>query len=139
MIERLFDNEDGTNINNVKLNGVTLSQNDIYTYIGNGIVQGNNTDLCFQVYGQDPVNGMEAFPNLSIAYGVFGSFYVPNTGGTGWIHTDDEDTHNANAEWYNWYYIPKAGNESYELYVQDLIKPTEGGPNTTMYMSRIQN
>jgi hypothetical protein len=135
MIERHFDNEDGSSINNVKLNGVTLTSDEIYNYIGSAIVQDNNTQLLFQTFPQDAVNGMETFPDLSIPYGVFGSFYVPNTGGTGWISTDDEDTHNANAMWFNWFYIPKVGNEAYELYVQDLVKP---GVNTTMYMSRIQ-
>jgi hypothetical protein len=136
MIERYFDNEDGASINNVKLNGVILTADEIYEELGGGIVQNNNTQLCFYVYDQDPQNGAESFPDLSIGdYGVFGYF---GTGPKGYIYTDDEDTRNANAEWYEWHFIPKVGNESYFLYVQDLVKPTgTAGRNTTLYMTEV--
>lgn len=137
-VERLFDNEDGSSINSVKLNGVSLTSLQIQTLLGGGIEQGNNTDLTFYIYNQDAVNGAVTFPNLSIPYGVVGYF---NAGmGQGWIHTDDEDTNNANAEWYWWRLIDATNTNSPDyLYVQDLIKPTEGGKNTTIYMTKVHN
>jgi hypothetical protein len=139
MIERYFDNEDGTSINAVKLNGTTLSDDEIYA-LGGGISEdGNyNMTLCFTVYEQDPTNGAEDFPDLSISYGVFGYFQVPNSAAArGRIHTDDEDTGNDNLEWYNWNLVYSSSDPEWDD-VHDIIEPTEGGANTNLWMSRVK-
>ncbi len=135
-IERFFDNEDGTNITNVKLNGSILSQQQIYDQIGNGIYLDGvkNLRLCFTVFEQDPVNGMESFPSLSIAYGVFGYF---GTFAKGKLHTDDEDTNNANLEWYWWQLVYGPGDDYWDL-VHDIVEPTEMGANTSLWMTRVR-
>jgi len=123
LLEKYFDNEDSGNSNWVKLNGVKVPKDEIQATIGDGLVQNTNTTLFFQVYEQNITNGTTSFPNLGIHYGVFG--YM-NDRATGWVWTDDEDDKNANKMWYNWWYIPKAGNEGWEQRVKSIIDVGDG-------------
>lgn len=131
-IVRVFDNEDGSNINSVKLNGTILSASQISAQLGGGIIQNGNTQLTFYVYEQDPQNGAETFPDLGMPYGVIG--YFNDSFAKGWIHTDDEDTRNINREWY-WTHIIPNSDPAWNVFVQDLIT---GGGNTDIYMTRVR-
>ena len=133
MIERYFDNEDDNNDNWIKLNGTRLSSSEVQNELGNGISQTGNTRLCFYVYNQNISSGATSFPNLGIHYGVLGYF---GTGSKGWIYSDDEDSNNANKCWYNWYYIPKSGNEDWQFAVRNIIDVSDKA-NTKIYMTHV--
>jgi hypothetical protein len=118
-VVRLFDNEDTHNKNSANIAGSTV-----------GLVGGCNfyydTLLSLYYYSGDP-NSTTPFPNLGFEYGVFGNWSIntPTDKSSGYIFSDDEDSHNGNQLWMQYYFRDD---------VNDLrtIDPINGFPNVIM-------
>jgi hypothetical protein len=103
---RHFDNEDDNNRNRSEGNIVPN-------------VSDHNTTLVFCLFAPSSASTMTAFPSLGFGYGVFGAFR-----NDGFLHTDDEDSGNANS-----YQAPANIRSIAQSIVSD-------GRNTTIKMIR---
>ncbi len=134
IIQRDFDNEDGNNLNSIKLNGEKIDKATLLAKVGNSIRQDGNTSLKFYVYDQDVDNGLDSFPDLGIHYGVFGTSNEPYKT-NGWILTDDEDSNNQNLSWYNGLLLEYPGNSELRNSVKDIVEPSA---NTIIHMYKVR-
>jgi hypothetical protein len=109
---RGFDNEDTGNANSFS---GTITPN----------VSNSNTTLHFCLFRSDAVT-MTSFPNLGFSYGVFAASNFSRRLASGFVHTDDEDSSNANS-----YSADPAWSG-------DAQRIVSAGGNTTLNLARVR-
>lgn len=109
---RGFDNEDDNNANS--------SSGNIAPNVSNG-----NTTLRFCFFRSDAIT-MGGFPDVGFSYGVFAAANFSRRIETGFVHTDDEDSSNANSY---------SADPAWAADAQRII--TAGG-NTTLNLARVR-
>lgn len=126
-IQRYFDNEDGSNKNRFSLGGTPLWG----AYGKCNFI--NNINLAFHYYAGGVSNDVYCNVYLGFSYGVFGQF----GNNKGWINTNDEDNRNANSLIISPWNDKTASRPSYYNTgrVNNIV---EGGQNTTLYVSKVQ-
>lgn len=117
---RRFDNQDGSNTN------------EVWTSMGGGIYPStSDSNYTTLVFCSMPATAGSTgtFPDLGISYGVFAAGDFPSALATGWFHTDDEDDSNDN------YFSYSYGGQQF---LTDLIIEYNGWRNTTLRTAKVR-